>query len=635
MWTNLATRVKVFREEYVGGNIMHTGAVSGGRMARFWQPELQMETRSDGTMVLRQTAPLRHYPRRMNDCLIHWATSTPATTWMAQREQGEWRRVSYAEALRSVESVGQVLLDHNLSPDRPLLILSENSVEHALMALGAQHVGVPSAAISPAYSLVSDDYGKLRDIATQLTPGMVFAQDATTFAPAIAAIFGPDVPVACVTGAVTGRECLRFDDILRTAATPEVSRAFAATGPDTVAKFIFTSGTTGSPKAVIQTQRMLCSNQEMIADCYAFLRDVPPVLVDWAPWNHVASGNKVFNMAIYNGGTYYIDGGRPTPRGIGETIANLREISPTWYFNVPVGYQMLLETMETDTRLLETLFARLSMMMYAGAGMSQPIWDRLTRVAERMVPGGLLLGTGLGATETTPFSLMCMERQDRAGNVGIPVRGIELKLVPQGDKLEARLRGPNITPGYWRNPELTAAAFDEEGFYMLGDALRFADPGDPSRGFFFDGRLAENFKLNTGTWVAVGPLRAVFTNALQGLASDVIIAGENRMALAALVVPDFERMRELVGEPLDDDALLAHPLVRETAARRLAEHIAASTGSATRVTRLMFLDTPLQFDRGEVTDKGSVNQRAVLRERAALVEALYSDDPRVILPAKG
>jgi feruloyl-CoA synthase len=274
------------------------------------------------------------------------------------------------------------------------------------------------------------------------------------------------------------------------------------------------------------------------------------------------------------------------------------------------------------------------MMMYAGAGMSQPVWDRLTRAAEAAVPGGVLLGTGYGATETGPFCTMCTERQDHAGNLGVPARGVLMKLVPQGDKLEARVKGPHVTPGYWRNPTLTAEAFDEEGFYRFGDALRLAVPGEPARGLVFDGRLAENFKLDTGTWVAVGPLRAAFTNALKGLASDVVIAGEDRPALVALVLPDWAALRALAGVPLEGAALLAHPKVRAEAAHRLAEHAARATGSANRVTRMMFLDEPLDFDRGEVTDKGSINQRAVLRHRAHLVEALYGDDPRVIRPER-
>lgn len=604
--------------------------------AALWSPEIVMEERPCGSIIVRQTALLDPYPTRMNDRLLHWAASAPDRTWMAERAgpDGDWSRMSYGEAAQAVTSIAQGLLDLGLSRDRPLLILSGNSITHALMALAAQHVGIPSAAISPAYALLSTDHGKLRDIAAQLTPGMVFAEDVTAFAPAITAVFGADVAVACARGSVPGRDCITFHALRDTPVTPAVAAAFAGTGPDTVAKFLFTSGTTGSPKAVIQTQRMLCSNQEMIADCYAFLRQRPPVVVDWAPWNHTASGNKVFNLILYNGGTYYIDAGKPTPQGIATTIRNLREISPTWYFNVPVGYQMLLDAMETDDQLRRTFFRDIAMMMYAGAGMSQPVWDRLTAVANQMVTGGVLLATGFGSTETGPFALMCTDRQDRAGNIGIPAREVVLKLVPQGDKLEARVKSPSVTPGYWRIPKLTEEAFDDEGFYRFGDAFRFAVPGDPAKGFLFDGRLAENFKLDTGTWVAVGPLRATFTNDLRGLASDVVIAGENRAALAALVAPDWAALRALVGKPLPDAALLAHPEVREKAALMLGDHMARATGSSARVTRMMFLEDPLDFDRGEVTDKGSINQRAVLRHRDHLVNALYSDDPRVILPAQ-
>jgi feruloyl-CoA synthase len=382
---------------------------------------------------------------------------------------------------------------------------------------------------------------------------------------------------------------------------------------------------------VIQTQRMLCSNQQMVRQCYAFMAETPPVVVDWAPWSHTASGNKVFNMVIYNGGTFYIDDGRPTPNLIGRTIENLGDVSPTWYFNVPLGYQMLLDAMETDAALRDTFFRRLQMLFYAGAGMSQPVWDRITRVAEQAVPGGVLLCNGFGSTETGPFALMCTERQERPGNVGIPAHGVTLKLVPRGDRLEGRVKSPSVTPGYWRNTGLTEEAFDEEGFYCFGDAFRLADPDDMAAGVYFDGRLAENFKLASGTWVAVGPLRATLTNDLKGLASDAVIAGEGHHQLGALVVPDWSALRTIAGVPgLDGEALLHHPAVRRAAVDRLAAHAKKATGSATRVTRILFLEAPLSFDKGEVTDKGSVNQRAVLRHRADIVDSLWSDDPRVI-----
>jgi feruloyl-CoA synthase len=594
---------------------------------------LQSEVRADGTIIIRQEAALGPYPRSMTERFMHWATVAPDRLWMAERgQEGGWVRVSYGEGAAAIRAIGSALLAAGLSDQRPLLILSGNSLADALMALGAQHVGIPSSALSPAYALSGEDRGKLASVAEQLTPGMIFVDHAAKFLPAIDAVFGADVALACQSGESTNRRVFSFDSLLATTPSREADLAHAAVGPETVAKFLFTSGTTGSPKAVIQTQGMLCSNQAMVADAYDFLADEPPVLVDWAPWNHTASGNKVFNMAIYHGGSYYIDDGRPTPDAIGRTIRNLREVAPTWYFNVPVGYQFLLDAMETDEGLADHFFSRLRMLMYAGAGMSQPVWDRLTALAARKVAGGVPITSGLGATETGPFALYYSDKKDHPGNIGFPAVGVTLKLVPQEDKLEARVKSPSITPGYWRNPALTAAAFDEEGFYKLGDALRYAVPGDPSAGFLFDGRLAENFKLATGTWVAVGTLRAALVNALGGLISDAVIAGEERDDLRALLVPNWAKLRELAGQPEAAPAdLMALPAVIGAFADRLSAQAKAATGSASRVVAAMVLTTPLSFDRGEVTDKGSVNQRAVLRERSDLVAALWSGHPDVIV----
>jgi feruloyl-CoA synthase len=383
---------------------------------------------------------------------------------------------------------------------------------------------------------------------------------------------------------------------------------------------------------VIQTQRMLCSNQEMVADCYAYFRDEPPVVVDWAPWNHTASGNKVFNLVIYNGGTYYIDRGKPTPALMGQTIDNLRDVSPTWYFNVPAGYEMLIQAMNTDEALRRNFFREVKVLMYAGAGMAQHTWDALLRLSEETLGYQLPLGTGLGSTETAPFSIYCTDQQPKPGNIGIPAQGITVKLVPVEDKYEMRLKGPNVTPGYWRNEKLTAEAFDEEGFYRIGDTVKFAVPGDPSRGFYFDGRIAENFKLQTGTWVGVGLLRAQIVNQFGGLIRDAVITGENRAELGALLVPFLPALRDLapgLGQ-LSDEDLLDHPLVRSALAAKLAEHQRQASGSATRVMRVLLMRDPLRFEKGEVTDKGSINQRAVLAHRKDLVEALYADVTGVI-----
>ena len=539
---------------------------------KLWSPDLAWEERANGEIIVWRRDPLGPFPEKLNERLVHWARTTPDRIWMADRRGREaWRTITYSEALDSVTRIGQFLIDHGLSVERPLVVLSENSIEHALMVLGAQHVGIASAAITPVYATAAD-LGKLVDVRTQITPGLVFADDAAPFRRALDEVFGDGTPLVGLNNLPEGRvNTFCFEDVLRTEPTEAVDRAFDAVGPDTIAKFLFTSGTTGSPKAVIQTQRMLCSNQEMVADCYAYFRDEPPVVVDWAPWNHTASGNKVFNLVLYNGGTYYIDRGKPTPALIGQTIDNLRDVSPTWYFNVPAGFEMLIQAMRGDEGLRRNFFRDLKVLMYAGAGMAQHTWDAIVELSEATLGHSIPVGTGLGSTETAPFSIYCTDPQPRPGNIGIPAQGVTVKLVPIADKYEIRLKGPNITPGYWRNPELTAEAFDEEGFYRIGDTVRFASPGDPSKGFYFDGRMAENFKLQTGTWVAVGPLREQFVNQFGGLIRDAVITGENRTELGALLAPFMPALRELVpgAESMTDTDVINHPNVRTAIAARL------------------------------------------------------------------
>lgn len=600
---------------------------------KLWSPDVAWEKRPNGEIMVWRNDPLGPYPHKLNERLVHWAVTTPDRTWMADRQGREpWREVSYAQALDQVRRIAQFLLDKDLSVERPLLVLSENSIEHALIVLAAQHVGIASAAITPAYATASD-LGKLHDIRRQITPGMVFAEDAAPFRRALEEVFGDGTPLVGLSNLPEDRpNTFRFDALLETVPTQAVDRAFDSVGADTVAKFLFTSGTTGSPKAVIQTQRMLCSNQEMIADCYAYFRDEPPVVVDWAPWNHTAAGNKVFNLVIYNGGTYYIDRGKPSPALIGQTIDNLRDVSPTWYFNVPAGHEMLVQAMRKDDALCRTFFRDLKLLMYAGAGMAQHTWDALIELSVTTVGHAVPMGAGLGSTETAPFSLFCTEPQEKPGNIGIPAQGVTMKLVPVDDRFELRLKGPNITPGYWRNAELTAAAFDEEGFYRIGDTVKFAVPEDPRQGFYFDGRIAENFKLQTGTWVAVGPLRAQFVNMFSGLIRDAVITGENRAELGALVVPFMPALRELVpgSHQLSDAEIIRHPIVRAQIAAKLSAHQKQASGSASRVMRLLVIEDPLRFEKGEVTDKGSINQRAVLLHRKELVDTLYGDAPHVI-----
>ncbi len=603
------------------------------RDIKLWSPRLEWQVRADGSILIWRSDALGPYPDSMTQRFAHWAETVPDRPWMAERDEaGGWSRLVYGQAMDRIRAIAQFCLDLGLSTERPVIILSDNSIGHALIALGAQHVGIPSAAISPAYATASNEFDKLRDIVGQITPGLIFAEDAAPFHAAIAAAFPPDVPVVCRRNPPPGRPSHRLSELFDVEPGPAVDTAHAAVGPDTVAKFLFTSGTTGSPKAVIQTQRMLCSNQEMIADCYAFLREDPPTVVDWAPWNHTASGNKVFNMVIYHGGTFYIDKGRPTPAGMRETIANLREISPTWYFNVPAGYEMLVHAMREDETLRNTFFRDLKMLMYAGAGMAQHTWDALEELSRQASGEPVHIGTGLGSTETAPFSLYCTEPQERPGNIGIPAQGITLKLVPVEEKYELRLKGPNVTPGYWRSPKLTAAAFDDEGFYMIGDAVKFAVDRDPRHGFFFDGRTAENFKLQTGTWVAVGKLRAQLVDQFGGLIRDAVITGADREDLGALVVPFYPALRKLVngGEEMSDADILQRPEVRAALADKLGAHARSASGSATRVMRILPLRDAPRFERGEITDKGSINQRAMLSHRADLVAALYDGGADVI-----
>jgi feruloyl-CoA synthase len=582
----------------------------------FWAPTFAYEHRPDGTVVMHQEGELPDYAPLLADYMDKWADATPHMTWIARRKDGgEWRHITYAQGRAQAKAIGAALLDMGLGPQRPLLILSENSLEHALLGMACAYVGVPYAPLSPAYSLVSTDHAKLRNIAALLKPGAIFADNGKAFANAISAINNTDTTVINLDNPISG--AVRFSDLLD--ADPAPSQAARATlTPDTVVKYLFTSGSTGSPKAVINTNRMICAMQAIVRDCYRFLTHEPPVVLDWGPWNHTAAGNKVFYLVMTNGGSYYIDDGRPVLGKFDETLRNLRDISCTWYFNVPIGYDMLVDQLENDPALAATFFNKLGMMFYAGAGMAQRTWDRL-RAAGRATTGHeVLLATGLGATETAPFALACTVPQEKSGNVGVPSLGLTIKLVPNGGKLEARIKGPTIFPGYYGDPAQTAQAFDDEGYYCMGDALRPADPDDFSKGFFFDGRIAENFKLATGTWVAVGAMRAKLVDSMDGLIRDAVIVGENEAELGAMVL--------LSQAAQTMDQAILHAALSE----KLAAAAKDASGSATRVRRIIVLSEQPSFDRGEVTEKGSLNQRAMRSNRARSVAQLYSDDPAVI-----
>jgi len=597
------------------------------RPVKLGPAECVLERRPDGTIVMRTPQPLGAYPRKLTDRLEHWAKAAPDRVFLAQRTpDGAWRTLTYAQALQQVRAIAQALLQRNVSPERPVAILSGNDIEHALLGLAAMTIGVPYAPISVPYSLMSSDFGKLKSIMADLTPGLVFVSDGRPFARAIEAAVPADVEIVASAHAVPGRATTAFADLLAVKPTAAVDDAHARVGPDTIGKILFTSGSTGSPKGVINTQRMMCANQAQIGFGFALVREEPPVIVDWLPWNHTFGSNHNFNLVLDNGGSLYIDEGKPLPGAIAATAKNLKDVAPTMYFNVPKGYEMLLPYLRDDRALRENFFSRLKVLFYAGASLQQYVWDELQDMSIATTGERIIFISSIGSTETAPLALALHWDSPMPGNIGLPSPGMELKLVPNEGKLEARLKGPNITPGYWRRPDLTKEAFDDEGYYKIGDALKFVDPADPAKGLLFDGRLAEDFKLASGTWVSAGALRARFVDHCSPLVRDAVIAGADRDDIAVLVFPDVEACRKLAGFAADAPVadVLGAKAVREEFRRRMNSLAKQSTGGSTRVCRAILLAEPPSLDAGEMTDKGSINQRAVLARRKDLVERLYA-----------
>jgi feruloyl-CoA synthase len=566
---------------------------------RYAPAEVTVEKRADGATILRSPQPLKPYARAAGDWLLHWYDHAPDRTFIAERKGEGWRRVSYRDALSDARRIGQALLNLGLNADRPVAILSDNSVDHALLALGAMHVGVPVAPISPAYSLMSKDFAKLKYIFELLKPGLVYAAEPEKFAPALAAVGATSTPVA---------------KLLEVNPGSTLELAFSRLTPDTVAKILFTSGSTGTPKGVINTHRMLCSNQQMLAQVWPFLEDKTQTIVDWLPWNHTFGGNFCFNLMLRNGGTLYIDNGKPAPGLAEQTARNLREISPTMYFNVPRGFDLLMPMLESDAGLRRKFFRDLDMVFYAGAALPQNLWERLEKLALAEKGGALSMTSSWGSTETAPSAAAVHYPIERAGVIGLPNPGSELKLVPAAGKLEVRVKGPHVTPGYFRRDDLTQAAFDAEGYYLIGDAMKFADPAAPEKGLVFDGRVAEDFKLTTGTWVHVGAVRVKLIAAGNPIIQDAVITGHDRDEIGALVF--------LTPAAKDAD-------VRGILSKAL-QALSKEGGSSTHPKRLLVMAEPPQIDGNEITDKGYINQRAVLERRAELVERLYSGAPEVV-----
>ncbi len=603
---------------------------------RFGDLSVDVIRRDDGTVLVRPRGHLPGFPPRLGDRLHHWAEATPDAVFLAERDaEGGWRKVTYVQALACVRHIASAFLRLKLTRERPLLILSGNSVNHALMGLAAQYVGVPFCPVSPPYSLASRDHAKLKYAINLLTPGLVYAEDGATFQLPITATVPVTTPLALGSGTVRLREAISFAQLLATPISPEIDAACSQVGPDTVAKFLLTSGSTGLPKVVINTQKMLCANQVMIRETMRFLQDQPPVLIDWLPWSHTFGGNHNVGLTLFNGGALYIDDGRPTPAGIAATLRNLKEIAPTVYFSVPKGFEMLVPALREDPALRKNFFKRLSAIFFAGASLPAHIWQALQDISEAETGRRVPILTGLGATETAPYSMSVTPQTSRSGHVGQPVPGNEIKLVPNGGKWEVRVKGDNVTPGYWRQPEATATAFDQEGYYKFGDALKPVDNDDWSKGFDFDGRIAEDFKLASGTWVSTGPLRTQLIAACAPLLRDVVLAGIDRDHIAALLLLDEDACRAAF-----PDLVSGHDLAElcrsETLRRHLREglrrHAQEWPSSSMRVPLAIIIDSPLQIDLGEITDKGSVNQRAVLQHRERLVEALYATNrPQAVI----
>jgi feruloyl-CoA synthase len=601
------------------------------RPLRFGVTRVQLRDGAPGTHYLKADQALQAYPDRITDRLQKWAQTVPERTFVARRVKqadgslGDWRHVTYQEAWTTARHIAQGLINRGLNNDKPVAILSENSIEHAMVALGCLIAGVPYVPVSPPYSLISVDYDKLKHVLNTVTPGLVFASDAR-YAKAIAAAVGQDMEVVMHEGDVAGRTITRYADFCNTPVTSAVDQAMAATGPDTIAKFLFTSGSTKMPKAVINTQRLWCANQQQMTQSMPVLAEEPLVLVDWLPWNHTFGGNHNFGMVIYHGGSLYIDDGKPTPALMHETLRNLREIAPTVYFNVPTGFEAIANAMKTDDALRKNLLSRVRMFFYAGAALAQPIWDSLYESQEREIGERIVMSTGLGMTESGPFGIFVTNPNVRAGDLGVPTPGLELKLVDMQGKTEVRYRGPNITPGYWRAPKETAEAFDEEGFLCTGDAVKWIDETDVHLGLKFDGRIAEDFKLSTGTFVSVGPLRAKIIAAGAPYIQDVVLTGLNMKEVGAMVFATAA-VRNLSGLAADAplaDVLSSTPVLAHF--QKVVNELASSaTGSATRIARLCLLSEPPTIDKGEITDKGSINQRAVLTHRADTVEKLHAD----------
>ena len=582
----------------------------------FTPPAVVRDARDDGSFILRSPHPLAPYPQSLGILLERWARERPDRIFLAERAGESWRTITFAQMYAAVRRVASGLLDMGLTRETPIAILSPASLAHATVSFAALYVGIPVAPISPAYSTQFGDVRRLRFVLETLQPRMVFADDAAVYATALDAV-NSAVPIVIAHGSLRGRELCTLAQFGARDGSERVDTAHANVGPDHIAKILFTSGSTGEPKGVINTHRMLCSNQQSIAQVWPFLAKHDLVLVDWLPWHHTFGGNNNVNMTLFHGGTLYIDDGRPIPGQVERSIAAVSEHPPTVYFNVPRGHKLIVEALCADPQFAASFFSRLRLIGNAGAALPKSTWNALRDLADRFGAGNVAVTGSWGLTETAPAATAVHYPLRDPADVGLPLPGAELLFVPFEQKHEVWVRGPLVTPGYWRRDDLTARAMNDEGFYRTGDALRLADPADPSQGILFDGRLAENFKLSSGTWVDAGAVRLAVLASAATLVDDVVVAGENHDEIGLL----FFVSGTMQSASADQCAL------RIALADVLDAYNTSAGGSSFRIGRAIVVFAPLSAADGEITDKGSVNQRRVLQRRTGIVAQLFADDP--------
>ena len=600
------------------------------------EPAVELNRKDNGEILLKSSDIIGAYPKNLGVWVAKWAEKTPDNIFLAEKIDNDnfWNEITYQDFLKKTKSVGQALIDRKLSIERPVAILSDNSIDNALLLFGAMHVGIPVVPISPAYSLMSQDLGKLKKILQITSPGLVYASDNNKFLRALNITELSNTEKVVSTNLTDDNSFVEFNTLVDTNSTSDVGEAYSEVNHDTIAKILFTSGSTGQPKGVINTQRMLCSNQQAISQVWKFLEDKPPVTVDWLPWNHTFGGNHNLNMILRNGGTLYIDSGKPAPGLIDKTVANLKEISPTIYFNVPRGFDMLLPYFEIDNRLRETFFRNLDVIFYAAAALTQSTWDKLEALSRQTIGEQVMMLSGWGATETAPDCTQVYWPISKAGVIGIPIPSTKLKLTPNEGKLEIKVKGPNVTPGYWKQPELTKRAFDEEGYYRIGDAVRFQDIEKPEKGIIFDGRVAENFKLSSGTWVSVGNIRTDILAKIDQVAQDIVIAGHDREEIGILIFPNINSCKKLcrpISEETSNEEILRHKNVINELLVGLNDYNLKNKSTSRKVARALFLVDPPDIDSNEITDKGYINQRAVLEGRSNYVSKLFDSGVDIII----